>query len=134
MMNYNLVKFGAVVLALAAANLFGQDVLKNLNPVFPGTVQTNTNGLGAPGTSVGVIIGGVTNSITTNGLGSPGQNIGVDSGERKGTEPNGPGPAPTPGIAPSVGPAPGVGNAPAVGAAPSVGNGPSVGNAPKVRQ
>ena len=130
-MKLNLAKLGTLFLALTATAVFAQDRYKNLNPVFPGGTQTNTNGLATSGITLNS-----TNATTTNdlGQGAPGIKVGVDSGEGKGSKPNdGPAPAPTPGSAPSVGAAPGVGSAPSVGTAPSVGNSPSVGNAPKVR-
>ena len=68
-MKPTLVTMGAVALTLMAANLAAQDRNKNLNPVFPGRTQTNTNGVGAPGLNRGLIIGGATNSAATNGIG-----------------------------------------------------------------
>ena len=130
-MKFNRMKLGIVTLALAVTGVFAQDRYRNLNPVYPGSTQTNTNGPGRE-----IIISGHTNSAVTNfiGQGAPGNIYGVDSGEGKGRVGDGPAPAPTPGKAPGVGDAPRVGDAPGVGDAPKVGNAPSVGDAPKIRQ
>ena len=130
-MKFNRMKLGVAALALTATSVFAQDSPRNLNPVFPGSAQTNTNGLNR-----GIIISGNTNSAVTNviGQGAPGTIYNVDSGEGKGRVGDGPAVAPGVGDAPKVGNAPGVGDAPGVGNAPKVGNAPSVGDAPKIRQ
>lgn len=130
-MKFNRMKLGVVTLALALTGVVAQDSRKNLNPVFPGNAQTNTNGLNR-----GIIISASTNAAVTNaiGQGAPGNIYNVDSGEGKGRVGDGPAPAPGVGNAPKVGDAPRVGDAPGVGAAPKVGNAPSVGDAPKIRQ
>ena len=131
-MKINLLTLGAATLSLTTATLFAQ-IDKTLTPVYPGNVNTitNTNGVGAPGLSRGIIIGGATNSAKTNGLnlGAPGLNKGSDPGEGKGVRE-----VPGVGAAPSVGTAPSVGKSPDVGEAPSVGTAPSLGSPPKIRQ